>query len=518
DSVESLQAAMEANGWEKLGGSKYRHIETGAIISDTRPPNVMHDAEGNVWPFDVVVHDTGKNPNSLKSSPASNDSQPDLSTAANAPDARDKLGDVKAGTMNALGAYKALTAKRERIGSLSGAEENQLLQAEKALGQKLAFDMEAVKGEADSQPVTPHAKSDRPEWGNRGIGGQGDMMLPGGHEKSAQMTLLSSAQQHEKQHEKTGHEGKKQAHSAHGNGHEQAQGKSLEDAKTFLEGSVGGSRSTLPWQRKPRREAERAALIGWAERNRKLFTENPLGGFKDKRVTRHGEHDVAYDEATGRWWKATYGNTAGITADFHYDDMPPFEVRGVSATEATPLEYLQRMSLLNSEFGGTVELEGVWMDHGEPRLVVSQADVHGRPSETEEIAGLMEKKGYVEAPAITIGKPNTLSFINPKKNIALFDAHKGNFRTDSDGDVHVIDAVLSRVTPAEAEFLQSPSNHRGAITLRSSSQQHAPEIDAQAAARQALDRMPPVFHEVFNAITKGDSMQEVKERFKLSDK
>ncbi|MEI7911869.1 MAG: hypothetical protein WCK77_19740 [Verrucomicrobiota bacterium] len=52
---------MEANGWEKLGGGKYRHIETGAVISDARPPNVIHDAEGNVWPFDVVVHDTGHN-------------------------------------------------------------------------------------------------------------------------------------------------------------------------------------------------------------------------------------------------------------------------------------------------------------------------------------------------------------------------------------------------------------------------------------------------------------------------
>ena len=45
-----------------------------------------------------------------------------------------------------------------------------------------------------------------------------------------------------------------------------------------------------------------------------------------------------------------------------------------------------------------------------------------------------------------------------------------------------------------------------------------PESDAQAAARQALNRMQPLYHEVFNAITKGDSPQEVRERFKLSDK
>ena len=99
--------------------------------------------------------------------------------------------------MNALGAYKALTAKREKLGSLSGEEENQLLQAEKALGQKLAFDMEAVKGKDDSQPVAPQAKSTRPAP-SRGVqqglnlgedGPVGQMMLlssPEGGETDAQ--------------------------------------------------------------------------------------------------------------------------------------------------------------------------------------------------------------------------------------------------------------------------------------------------------------------------------------------
>jgi len=80
DSVSSLQSAMEANGWEKLDGSKYRHRETKAIISDARPPNVIRDDEGGVWPFDVVVHDVGTNEinlnrQSLYSSPATPDQQ-----------------------------------------------------------------------------------------------------------------------------------------------------------------------------------------------------------------------------------------------------------------------------------------------------------------------------------------------------------------------------------------------------------------------------------------------------------
>jgi hypothetical protein len=81
-------------------------------------------------------------PAQLRSSPT----QPDLFTAATAPDATQRLGSVKVGTMNALGAYRALTAKRNAGKTLTGEEEQTLLDAEQALGQKLAFDMDAVKG------------------------------------------------------------------------------------------------------------------------------------------------------------------------------------------------------------------------------------------------------------------------------------------------------------------------------------------------------------------------------------
>ena len=56
------------------------------------------------------------------------------------------------------GGYRFLTAKREKTGKLTTAEEQQLLEVEQALGQKLAFDMEGVKGEAtvnDSLTVQP---------------------------------------------------------------------------------------------------------------------------------------------------------------------------------------------------------------------------------------------------------------------------------------------------------------------------------------------------------------------------
>ena len=81
-------------------------------------------------------------PAQLRSSPT----QPDLFAAATAPDATQKLGTVKVGTMNALVAYRTLTAKRNAGKTLTADEEQKLLDAETALGQKLAFDMDAVKG------------------------------------------------------------------------------------------------------------------------------------------------------------------------------------------------------------------------------------------------------------------------------------------------------------------------------------------------------------------------------------
>ncbi len=120
---------------------------------------------------------------------------PDFFAAATAPGAAQALGQVKAGNMNALGAYRTLTAKREKLGRLSPLEEDQLLQAEQALGQKLAFDMEALRGEARPKKVVGYSQR-RPEFGNGPLGdGQREMFQTEntrGTEKSGQMSLLSS--------------------------------------------------------------------------------------------------------------------------------------------------------------------------------------------------------------------------------------------------------------------------------------------------------------------------------------
>jgi|GEM_PF-3411361 len=122
--------------------------------------------------------------------------QPDLFAAATAPDAAQKLGGVKVGTMNALGAYRTLTAKRAKLGSISAKEEQQLLDAETALGQKMAFDMEAVKGnESSRNPLQLPAQGMKPKRAQAEID-TGDNLFGDDNSfkatKDGQMTLFSS--------------------------------------------------------------------------------------------------------------------------------------------------------------------------------------------------------------------------------------------------------------------------------------------------------------------------------------
>ena len=100
---------------------------------------VTSDASGNVIPLSERFNPAS---DSILYSPAS---QPDLFDAISKPENAAELGKVKVGSMSALGAYKALTAKRAAGKKLTSNEEENLLAAEQALGQKMAFDMGSIK-------------------------------------------------------------------------------------------------------------------------------------------------------------------------------------------------------------------------------------------------------------------------------------------------------------------------------------------------------------------------------------
>ena len=59
ESRAALEADMAANGWEKIGLNRFSHPESGAVITDAKPSNVIRGRDGAVWPFDGVVESTG---------------------------------------------------------------------------------------------------------------------------------------------------------------------------------------------------------------------------------------------------------------------------------------------------------------------------------------------------------------------------------------------------------------------------------------------------------------------------
>lgn len=134
---------------------------------------------------------------------------------------------------------------------------------------------------------------------------------------------------------------------------------------------------------------------------------------------------------------------------------PPFPIEKVYAIDATPRQYIERMLILNEEFGSTVEIEGVWRDGDDVRIVTSQADVAGSPASVEQVRKFMAAKKYHEVPGVHLGKEGALTFVDTDNGIVLFDAHGGNFRIDADGDVHVIDAILVKVSSEETDYFLS---------------------------------------------------------------
>ncbi len=145
------------------------------------------------------------------------------------------------------------------------------------------------------------------------------------------------------------------------------------------------------------------------------------------------EHDMFLDELSNRVVKIT---TLGGWGRF-----PAARRNGtLGMRPATPLEYFDRMALSNQLFGDDVLFHGVIVDRHIPRIVISQKLIIGRKSTVEEIDSVMKSFGFDR-----IAKGISM-FENREKNLAVFDAHDGNFLTGLSGQVFVIDVIPSQVT------------------------------------------------------------------------
>jgi hypothetical protein len=221
---------------------------------------------------------------------------------------------------------------------------------------------------------------------------------------------------------------------------------SLEDAAAQLQRSMEAARRSRHSLHELRAH-EREILRAWAASHQRVFLQDPTLSLE--RRQQHGEHVVGYHPQSSCWWKMTHPGKTGVGAGFHYDSLPPFAIHGLSARELLPSEYLDRLILHNEEFGDDIRLEG-FIDLDAPSLLISQPDISGTPATLEEMDNQMRIMGYLPLNEISLGKPNSVSFYQPVRRIAVFDAHPGNFFAVYAATIPV-DGILTKI--------QHPSEH-----------------------------------------------------------
>ena len=153
------------------------------------------------------------------------------------------------------------------------------------------------------------------------------------------------------------------------------------------------------------------------------------------------EHDVRFDEATGRWWKYTKRTAAGYTVDWtgRLEDAPQL-------LPALPLDYLERLMAQNAVFADDIRLEGLWPDGSRDwRIITSQPDVPGEPASAAEIVLGMEASGWETLPFRGVGYDDSLAFVKltPEGLVAVWDAHARNMVRTESGLIVPIDVIIT---------------------------------------------------------------------------
>lgn len=179
------------------------------------------------------------------------------------------------------------------------------------------------------------------------------------------------------------------------------------------------------WER-PEREWE--ALAKWAGESGLILT-GPGPARPGGR-----EHDVRYDEATGRWVKFTKPALAGYTVDWR-DDGEPF------LRNARPAEYLARLRRQNTLFEDRIELAGLWREGAAWRIVTTQPNVQGERATMEQIREGMSAEGLVRLRWNGIGYKDSESWRLGR--MAVWDVHPANVVLTEAGLIVPVDVIIT---------------------------------------------------------------------------
>lgn len=169
--------------------------------------------------------------------------------------------------------------------------------------------------------------------------------------------------------------------------------------------------------------SETGNLKDWADKGKQLVTDSV---FRSLVVISDStsEHKVFYRQPDGRAVKRTWAGVFG---------QIPVPLKGkLDRKNASPSEYLRRMSLQIQVFASDIKLEGVSVSEGpsmiigqpagEPSIVISQQwfQKSGAAS-TEAIAAYLSEEGFIEVPGAYYG------WFRPADGVVIVDAKPDNF-------------------------------------------------------------------------------------------
>jgi len=132
------------------------------------------------------------------------------------------------------------------------------------------------------------------------------------------------------------------------------------------------------------------------------------------------EHDLFHDTATDRYFKVTRNGIFGLSPGIELALVSSGEdARRFQLWEATPLEYLERLDLLNQLVPGLNVLEGVFVQaDGDMAIVTSQPRFDIVPVCESEIDAWFAALGFK--------KITHSGYYREEDNLGIFDAHNKN--------------------------------------------------------------------------------------------
>jgi hypothetical protein len=159
-------------------------------------------------------------------------------------------------------------------------------------------------------------------------------------------------------------------------------------------------------------------LDNWAEARGAL----PSGEWLTTAERGGAEHFIQHAPGEARVLKITYPGQFGLRMRFTLRPgvMPKRLADAIGLMPATPLEYLDRLTLHNELFGRSMMFLGLVRQEKGWSFVTSQIFLRGEKPSIAQIAAFMAENGFRK-----LGDEN--AYFRESDHLAVFDAHARNF-------------------------------------------------------------------------------------------